>query len=206
MLRDRDDLRTNGSRVERWLKRAYREIAYSYNFEEMNRTVEAGLAASVNEYTLASLGLSDLKHIRAIRDNNSDRKVNRADFRYIDRRSIGTGFPRYYVRYGDKILFDTFPTERIVLKIRYRKQITEPVFTSSNTLAPVTAPETPEEWDEVIQLLAVARGADALFEIDRANALRRRAKDLADSLPIDSDVDAEDDDFGIGVRYNMWGP
>lgn len=196
-LRNREDI---GTRTERWLREAYMEVAYNYRFYELEESVDFTISTGVQGITFAKAGAANLKHIFSLRDNTSGRKIHRTNFRNIDRHQIDSGEPRAYARFGSEIIFDTIANSALSLKLRYRKQIADPVFTSADTDLPITSPETPDEWDEVIRLLGVARGYNALFEWDTGAIKQQLAATLIATLVPDSIAEAEDDDFGITVR------
>jgi len=192
-LRNRDDI---SSRVENWLREAAQEVAYAFRFYELEETVTFNLAKGAEEITFSAIGVANVKHILSLRDTTNGRRIKPASFRFIDRGTISSGTPGYYCRFGSSLLFDAKPaTTHVGYKLRYRKQIDEPNFSSGSSY-----PNTPSEWDEIIRLLAVAKGYSALFEKDMADEKEARALRLISRLPTDEFVDAEDSDFGITVR------
>ena len=192
-LRNRSDI---SSRIERWLREAYLETAYGYRFYELEKTKEFTLSVDASEITFATIGITDLKHILSLRDQTNERKIDPSSFRAIDDLSIGSGTPSHYCRFGSSLLFDAKPASTgISYKLRYRKQISEPDFTSSTA-----TPETPDEWDEIIRLLAVQRGFAALFEWDMSDRTEARVGRLIGKTPTDEFVEAEDQDFGLTPR------
>lgn len=196
-LRDRADIST---RTERWLREAYMEVAYNYRFYELEKTVDFSISTNVQSVTFAAIGAADLKHIFSLRDNTSGRKIRKTNFREIDKHQIDSGEPRSYCRFGSEIIFDTRANSSISIKMRYRKHIVEPVFSSTDTDFPVNSPDTPDEWDEVIRLLAVARGFNALFEWDTGGIKQSQAAVMIATLVPDNIAETEDDDFGVVVR------
>lgn len=193
-LRNRSDIST---RLETWIREAYQEVFYGFRFYETEKAATFNLGSGQSEKTFASLSITDLKHIFSLRDTTNGRKVRKANFRWIDERATGSGAPTHYCRFSDSILFDSAPTATTAYKLRYRKQITEPVFSGS------TYPETPSEWDEVIRLKAVVRGFRALLEPDQADSKDSEAIRLIAMFPTDEDIDAEDDDFGLIPKRSM---
>ena len=191
-LRNRSDIAT---RIEVWLREAYLEIAYGYRFYELEKSVNFTLSVGASEITFVTIGATDIKHTLSLKDETNGRKLDPAPFRFLDRRIIGSGIPTHYCRFGVAYLFDArVVSAGIEYKLRYRKQITEPIFSGDNF------PETPHEWDEVIRLFAVSRGFNALFEPELGASKRAIALDLTSRLPTDEFVEAEDANFGIEVR------
>jgi len=188
--------------VETWLWEAYQEVFYGYRFYETEKTatfiLNGSVSSPVSSILLTNVA-SDIKHIFSIRDTTNGRKLKKAYFRWLDQRNILSGTPTNYARYGTDILFDAGAISAVSYRLRYRKQITEPVFTGS------VFPETPAEWDEAIRFKAVARGFNALFEYELASFYDSSAMKLIASLPSDEVIEAEDDDFGIGVRVDFTG-
>lgn len=190
-LRSRSDIAT---RVERWLREAYEEIAYGYRFYELEKSATFTLGATKSEITFASMLVTDIKHIFSLRDTTNKRKLVKSSFRRLDRMDTSiAGVPVEYCRFGSSILFNSAPSTNTAYKLRYRKQITEPVFGA-------VSPETPSEWDEVIRLKGVARGFEALFEPDMVAEKTNIANLIIASLPTDENVETEDDNFGIAPR------
>lgn len=191
-LRNRDDII---QRTEGWLREAYLEIAYGYRFYELEKFALFDLGVNASEVDFETAQIMDLKHIFSLRDQTSGRRVNPASFRYIDRLAISSGVPTFYCRFGNSLLFNTIASgSAIRYKLRYRKQVAEPVYDG------VALPETPTEWDEVIRLKAVARGFHALLEPDMSADKRNICNELISSLPIDEFVETEDSNFGITPR------
>lgn len=194
-LKDRSDI---GSRLESWLREAFLEVAYGYRFHELEKTVTFSLG-NTNEATFDYIRATDLKFVMSLRDTTNKRKINPASFRYLDSLSDNNLTPRYYCRFAATLLFDGTPTTSISYKLRYKRKITEPIFTKVGTTE-VNYPDTPEEWDEVIRLLGVSRGFESLFEPDNANRFETRAQRLIARLPAEEDVDAEDDVATLTVK------
>lgn len=191
-LRNRGDI---GTRLERWLRNAYMEVAYGYRFYELETSTTFTLSVGASEITFMQIGKSDIKYILSLRDTSNNRKINPASFRYIDKRTIADGDPAHYCRYGTSFLFDAKPASSgNTYKLRYRKQVTEPDFSAS------ASPETPDNWDEIIMLMAVARGHHALFEPALAEQTEARAMRLVAKFPLEDVIDSEDQDFGITPR------
>lgn len=196
-LRSRTDI---DSRVERWLREAYQEVAYGYRFYELEDSITFSLSVGASEISFEQVfaveqSIPNVKHFLSLRDLDSGRKVKKSSFRRIDSLTTSTGVPVEYCRYGASILFNSMPSgTAISYRLRYRKQIDEPDYSG------VAIPETPSEWDEVIRLKAVARGFEALFEPDMAAQKLNTANLLITALPIDEFVETEDDTFGITPR------
>ena len=186
-LRERTDIST---RVENWIRQSFLEVAYGYRFHELE-TSDTFTVSNDTEITFTEAGITNIKHILSLRDVTNKRKVNPAPFRYIDNIATRIGAPSRYCRFGSTIMFDSSITTEISFRLRYRKSVTEPVYSGT------TYPDTPDEWDEVILLLAVARGFEALFEPNMANTFEQRAMRLIAKIPTDEFVEAEDDNFGI---------
>ena len=208
-LRNRSDIST---RLEGWIRDAYIFLCVSRRIHEMEKTLNFKLTTNLSEIAFAKIvgtdgdgnavsGLVDLKHTLSLRDVTSSRRLKHAGFRYIDSRPTATGFPRNYCRYSSSYLFDSAPAQEVSLKLRYRKQITEPVFVNQATPKVVNYyPETPPEWDEPIRLLGVYRGFCALFEEDMGQVFLQKAQALIGSIPTEEAVEADDDDWGVQVR------
>src|SRR3990167_2987981 len=194
-LRARTD---KSARLEVWLREAYLEVAYGFRFYEMETSKTFILSVAASEIPFSTIGANDVKHILSLRDTTNGRKLSAAPFRYIDTRTTGDGAPTHYCRYSSSILFDSKPSgSGISYRLRYRKQISEPDFTSDTSY-----PETPQEWDEIIRLKAVARGFSALFEPDMALEKTSLATYLISVFPVDEFVESEDQAFGLVVRNN----
>lgn len=192
-LRNRSDA---SSRIESWLRRAYMEVAYGYRFYELEATTTFILSVAASEIALTNTGATNAKILLSLRDQTNGRKLTPASFRFVDRRSDSDGTPTHYCRFGNSLLFDAKPASSgITYRLRYRKQISEPDFTSTSQF-----PETPDEWDEVIMLLGVARGFNALLEQGMADQIESRAMRLIAKLPLDKVVDDEDQNFGLTPR------
>lgn len=189
-LKNRTDIST---RMEGWLRESFFEAGYGYKFHELENTATFTLL-NVNEKTFAAMGITDLKFILSLRDTTNKRRITPATFRYIDNLADNITQPHYYCRFATSLLFDGSPSTSISYRLRYKRKITEPVYTGS------VYPDTPEEWDEVIRLLAVSRGFQALHETNNANATEQRVQRLIARLPVEEEVDSDDDVVNLTVR------
>ena len=189
-LKNRTDIST---RLEGWLREAFLEVAYGYRFHELENTVTFTLL-SANEKTFAAIGVTDLKFVLSLRDTTNKRRITPTTFRVIDNLGDNIVIPQRYCRFASSFLFDGSPSTSTSYRLRYKRKITEPVYSGS------VYPDTPEEWDEVIRLLAVSRGFHALHEANNADGIEKRVQRVIARLPVEEEVDAEDDVVSIGVR------
>lgn len=194
-LKSRTDIDT---RVENWLREAYLEVAYGYRFHDLETSVIFSLGND-DEMSFEHMGAQDLKFVLTLRDMTNKRKVLPATFKYIDTLGDNIDVPRHYCRFAKSLLFDGTPSTSIQYRLRYKRQIHEPIF-AGTPIKPVNSPDTPDEWDEVIRLLAVARGFEAMFEPDNATRVETRAARLIARLPTEEQVDADDDVANLTVR------
>ena len=189
-LRERTDIST---RVEIWIRDAYVELLHSYKFHEVEKMTTFTLGVGATDKALSAIA-ADVKNVLSIRDTTTKWKLRKAHFRWMDNRTIITGIPSHYARFGDTLLFDAAPSAVITYQIRYRKEITEPNYVGSNYS------ELPEEWDEIIRLRAIAKGYLALLEPEMASQFEERAARSIALIPMDDLTESEDENFGIGVR------
>lgn len=193
-LKSRSDIDT---RLQNWLREAYLEVAYGYRFHELEKAVTF-LLGNTNEASFEYIKATDLKFVMSIRDQTNKRRIPAASFRHIDSVSDNVATPSRYCRFAAGLLFNGIPATSIEYKLRYKRKITEPIFSGTQ----INAPDTPEEWDEVIRLLAVSRGFEALFEPDNANRIETRVQRLIARLPAEEEVDSDDDEANITVRQS----
>lgn len=177
--------RTNiDSRVNLWINDAYFELLMHprANFYEIEKAATANTAASIRSYDLPA----DLWHILDIRDSTNNRKIRRKHWESFDRRAHTSGMPQLYARFGQTIELDPTPDATYTLIIRYKFRPAD--------MATGDSPLISREWDEVLTVLAVTKGFEALEEQEKA-ALQRQLFEqlfaLREDVPMLESMDAE---------------
>ena len=151
------------SRSEVWINDAYFELLLHprANFFELDKAATASTAANVRSYDLPT----DLWYILDIRDFTNERKLIRSHWEQFDRLRQTTGQPDRYARFGQTIEFDPTPDATYTLVIRYKFRPAELVTGQSPIIG--------REWDEVITVLSVVKGFEALEQHEKA-AMQRQ--------------------------------
>lgn len=177
--------RTNiSSRANIWINDAYFELLMHprFNFFEIEKAAQANTAVNIRSYDLPT----DLWHILDIRDDTNNRKLRRRHWESFDRRSHTLGQPQLYARFGQTIELDPTPSSVVTLIIRYKFRPTDLVTGNS--------PITGREWDEVLTVLSVIKGFEALEEPEKAAIQRQLLEQLLsirEDVPMLESMDAE---------------
>jgi|SRR5438132_5418741 len=163
-LGNRTDL---SARSAVWINDAYFELLLNPTFEffELDLSSTITTVATTVSYTLPT----DMWFILDLTDTTNSRKLERSHWQVLDRVVPTSGQVTRYARFGANIQLDPIPDKAYTLTLRYRKRPGELALGSSTALG--------REWDEVITLLAVMKGWEALSDHERATIARQLARE-----------------------------
>ena len=176
------------ARVERWINYAFFEILLypRFSFFELDKLVTFPTVASVATYTLTDFA-PDIWHILDIKDTNNSRHLTRSHYQVLDRVTPTNGQPTRYYRFGGTVVFDPIPDSVLTMQLRYRLRPADQT-TGSNFGGLGT------EWEELITVLSVIKGFEALDQRDKAAEQRQILEAitaLRGDVPTFEDADAE---------------
>jgi len=181
-----------------WINDAYFELLMNprFNFFELDIAAQAPTVFGQGTYSLPP----DLWFILSLRDNTNNIKLQRSHTMVFDKIQRVLGNPVRYARFGPAVELDPIPNGVFTLQLRYRKRTAD--------LITGTMPVTPREWDEVITVLAVTKGFEALDNKEKAAAQRNLYNAMVDNrmdVPQLEDMDAEttigiNEGFSVGAR------
>lgn len=138
-----------------YVNRAYRQMAMSFQFYELENSDTFTTVSGTYEYDLATIA-SGAKDIIGLRNETDNCPMHEKAFGWWQEvnedRTVVTGAPEYWVRFSDVILLHPTPDDAYSIKVKSRKNPTE---LSSDGDTPVF----PEEWHYGIVLLAVSMAA-----------------------------------------------
>lgn len=185
--------RTNiDSRLNVWINDAYFELLLNprFNFFELDKAAQASTAALIRSYDLPT----DLWYILDIRDDTNNRKLRRRHWETFDRRSHNEGQPNLYARFGLSVELDPTPDAVYTLIIRYKFRPVDLVSGGS--------PAIGREWDEVITVLSVIKGFEALEEQEKAGLQRQILEQLLAVREDVTQLESMDAESQIQVRMD----
>lgn len=195
-LGNRDNI---DSRLPVWINDAYFELLLNprFSFFELDKQVLTSTVNTLRAYALpADLWfILDIRIFKTVSGTSSDfRKLRRSHWMDFDKREPLPGVPHKYARFGATIEIDPTPDATYTMLMRYRFRPVE--------LTTGLSPLIGREWDEVITVLSVIKGYDALEQPEEAAKQRTLLEQLLTSrldVPQLEDMDAE---TTIGVRFN----
>lgn len=178
------------SRLPVWINDAYYEIlmAPRFAFYELDKQATAVTTTSLRAYTLPT----DLWFILSVRDTTNNRKIRRSHWNIYDKRAATEGIPSTYARFGSTIELDPTPDGAYTLIIRYRYRPSE----LSSGVSPIVG----REWDELLTVLSVIKGFEALEQPEKAVMYRGLFEKLASDRQSLAELEDMDAEFGIAPR------
>lgn len=185
-LGNRQDLST---RVDQWAMDAFTELtqAPKASFRELDALYEFTAAATIPRAAVPA----DFWFILSLRDQT--RKLDQVHWQVLDRTYRTLGIPTRFARYQDNIEFDPIPAQDVEMVMRYRRRLPKLVSGLSIPLE--------REWHEILVVLTVAKGLEALQRFEEALPYKG-AVDTALMQRMDNPT-LEDDNYEttIGVRF-----
>ena len=128
-----------------------------------------------------------------IRNEFDQQKLRKFDPTELDKATRTVGTPYRYARFADQIELDPTPDKDYTMTTRWRLRPAELVNGGNHLLT--------REWDEILVMIGVQKGWEALEQWDKANAQKQlievslgRREDIAD-------LEAVDHEITIGVSY-----
>jgi hypothetical protein len=185
-LGNRQDLST---RIDQWAMDAFTELtqAPKATFRELDALYEFTAQASLPRVAVPG----DFWFILSLRDRT--RKLDQVHWQVLDRTYRTLGIPTRFARYQDNIEFDPIPANDVEMIMRYRRRLPKLV-------AGLPIP-LEREWHEILVVLTVAKGLEALQRFEEALPYKG-AVDMALGQRQDNPL-LEDDNYEttIGVRF-----
>ena len=182
-LGNRTDIDT---RIENWLRDAYRELAYAYPFDELYDSKDTSTIGPVGSTVTSrydyptSIGVNNaevrgLRSLAIIDSSNVSILLERRSIRYIDEYSTTVpSRPSIYATWAEQTatgvtrFVELRPVPNTVYTLRWRLWLLPIIAgTIGDTILRV-----PFDWLEIIDYAAALRGFSELLEHDRANAIR----------------------------------
>lgn len=177
-----------------WLNDAYFELLLSprYTYYQLDRSTTWPVVPGQRIYQLSTM-FPGLWFILNIRNDADEIKLKKFDPTELDKTTRTVGSPYRYGRFADQIELDPIPDREYLMTTRWRVRPPQLVNGGEHLLD--------REWDEVITIMAVQKGWEALEQWDKANAQKQllevsmsRREDVADLETIDHEIT-------IGVSY-----
>ncbi len=109
------------TRVKFYLNRAYLDVGYRFNFEEMHAEETFPTLSGTDRYTIAAT----IHSIMDLRDQTNNRIMKRVDIRAYDRTTRSSGKPFRYTRWNDCLILDPKPDAVITMLVRYVRVLIE---------------------------------------------------------------------------------
>ena len=185
-LGNRKDL---SERIDQWAMDAFTELtqAPKATFRELDALYEFTAQANVPRVPVPA----DFWFILSLRDPN--RKLDQVHWQVLDRTYRTLGIPTRFARYQDNIEFDPIPAADHQMVMRYRRRLPK--------LASGLSIPLEREWHEILIVLTVAKGLEALQRFEEALPYKG-AVDMVLSQRQDNPL-LEDDNYEttIGVRF-----
>jgi hypothetical protein len=185
-LGNRQDLST---RIDQWAMDAFTELtqAPKASFRELDALYEFTAPANGPRVAVPA----DFWFILSLRDPT--RKLDQVHWQVLDRTYRTLGIPTRFARYQDNIELDPIPAQDHQMVMRYRRRLPKLVSGLSIPLE--------REWHEILVVLTVAKGLEALQRFEEAVPYKG-ALDAAMGQRLDNQL-LEDDGYEttIGVRF-----
>lgn len=189
--------------IEDWINGAYLDIVTTGRLPELGRfgpipcpelddTTDLSTTEDSDEITEPA----NLVFPISLRDTDNNRPLLFRGIRWIDRhKSLTSGKPRVYARYGGKFIIDPPADAEYTIQCRYRKKVAADVLDGDDDV-PVVAPE----FHEIIVFGATYRGCAAHQRPDADDWLRRAKTHL---LAHSEQGTEEEEDANIGFKVVM---
>jgi hypothetical protein len=185
-LGNRQDLAT---RADQWANDAFAELtqAPKASFRELDALYEIVAPAGMPRIQVPA----DFWFILSLRDK--ERKLDQVHWQVIDRIYRTSGIPTRFARYQDYLELDPIPSMDWPMVMRYRRRLPKLI---SGMPIPLE-----REWHEMLVILTVSKGLEALQRFEEA-AVNRQMIDMNLGSRQDNPL-LEDDGYEttIGVRF-----
>jgi len=144
---------------------------------------------------------SDVFAVIDVRDAETQVQINKADTRVLDKSQLATGNPEAYTRYKDKLFLWPAPDAAdIYYRVRYMQR---PEYRAYGSVPAKTLYPLPEEWQEVVVLIATGKALAAQMSFERAAACIEMADAKAKLMLSPYAEESEDNNFGLKPS-GMW--
>lgn len=173
---------SSSAKSKEFINRFYFQLARSYRFFELDKTDTSKVTVANTVSVAIPTGA---REIISVRDTTNKNKLIRRDIDWYesqDQATTSAAVPEYWLRYGNIILLWPTPDAAYNLQIRY---LALPTALSADDDEPVY----PEDWHEVIVLLAASRAGFWLGMDTKAMNFKSEALGLIASLTEDITAD-----------------
>ncbi len=167
-LNNRDDLATGAgaTALDSWINEAYREIAHSEPFHELQGLITLATATGVITVSLVN---QNVFAVTSVKDATNNRLIEPfsgtfAEFQRVT--GTNTGAPGEWIHYGTSLYFKPIPNAVLSLQVGIWKDVSELV--AANDI-----PVLPSTWHVALELLGARNGWRALGEEGRALGIER---------------------------------
>lgn len=147
------------ARSEIWINDAYMELAIAPRFGFYELDKEDTATTTVNGTRIYALP-TDVWWLRVVEDVTNDFLLRKKSVDELDYMSLTIGRPNRYARFGASVILDPTPDGAYNMRFRYRKRPSELSTGQSSVFG--------REWDEVLTVMAVKIGFEALGEHTKA--------------------------------------
>lgn len=157
------------SRVDNWLFDAYKDLAHSYKFRELELSIPDMFVPNIDTYAIPAQAYSINTISITGAPNmgiNSPWPIRRRDIKVIRRYNfLQPGPPSVYAPYGNAIIIRPVPN----LSYPFIWDVQQDVIVLNPQWNTVVVLQS--DWNEILVLAATLRGHISLFERDKANEL-----------------------------------
>jgi hypothetical protein len=225
MLGGRSDLQT---RVEAWLRDSYIDLGTSYDFEELEETVDVSLDGNNynNNYTYPQYNDGnnnwDTRAVKSLlmlesnnQNNNQVIQLTKKPISFFDRIPDSVGTPAIWVPYKRRILLKPRPENDYDGWLLRCRVWLKPLIESGNNMNNTTI-LLPDDWLEILEYAAALRGHTELLERDKAAEVLqllhgsedprkgRRVPGLIEMKLTQRQAEARYDDWGMRPRTRRY--
>jgi hypothetical protein len=149
------------SRIRGWLRDAYLDIAYGFNFEELEDTSDDVTVKGSDTYDYPSTARA-IRCLSILDSNGSPKELDQKNINYVRRIAAKEGKPSIYAPFKRTVILRSVPDKAYTLRWDfYVKPTIETNIETTDLLVP-------DDWLVIIDNLAAAYGFMALKERDKA--------------------------------------
>lgn len=192
-LRQRLGGRSNiESRMPIWVNDAYYDLLLTpyFDFHELQKTVTFSTTANVREYELSGIA-GDMWYILSVRNDGNGMNLRKKGWKDLDGRMWSGGIPVQWAHYGTAITLDPTPDLATTIRIRYMRRAGELVDGAELGIG--------REWDELVVVLATAKGYRGLEQPEKAANAQQEFDSLVMRRQSQMQLEDSDSDLTIGV-------
>ena len=192
-------------RLNRLINAGYREVAYAFQFRELEATHPFSTAAGTYTEPLSNFPNFRMLHEVGIwivgpDDNSPKELIPESRRRYIENQELhqtdAQGVPGWYHIYGGNLYLRPIPDDAYDLEAHYWRRVTD----LSN---PTDVTFLSDDWDEAVKTASIYRMFRAYGEFDRYQNVRKDFLGIVRSRMLEIDVEPFPEG-GIDVAREEW--